>query len=136
MSEPISSIYFTGKKLNSDGVRRGYLNGLVISINYPDSYTGIIETPEEINKREGKLRYDDTYELGVDTGGIDFKAKYYKPDEEWSLTLIWEEYSMYIIGVIILIAAIIAFLVYRNMNSPKIVEAVASDIVAAFGSIF
>jgi hypothetical protein len=135
MSEPISSIYFTGKKLNSDGTRRVYKDGLVVGINYQDNYTGKRESPEEINKREGKLRYDDTYELGVDTG-IDFKAKYYKPEEEWSLSSIWEDYSMYIIGVAVLIAAIIAFFVYRNMNSPKIVEAVASDIVAAFGSIF
>ena len=135
MSEPpLSSIYFTGKKLNTDGTRRVYVNGFVTYINYQDSYTGIRESPEEINKREGRLRYDDTYELGVDTGN-DFKAKYYKP-EEWSLSSIWEDYSMYIIGVAVLIAAIIAFFVYRNMNSPKIVEAVASDIVAAFGSIF
>jgi hypothetical protein len=145
MSEPISSIYFTGKKLNTDGTRRVYLNGNVVGINYQDSFTGIRESPEQINKREGKLRYDDTYELGVDVvGGTDFKTKYYKPEEEgWSLSYIWEEYSSFVIGVIILIAAIIAFLVYRNINSPKIVAAVASDVaavasdvVAAFGSIF
>jgi hypothetical protein len=38
---------------------------------------------------------------------------------------------MYIIGVAVLIAAVIAFLVYRNMGATQVVE----NIAAAFGLV-
>jgi len=122
----MSSIYFTGVKNHESGMTREYVDGSVKRVVYPTNYRGKKYTYWEINRKEGKLKKTDKYNPFIGE------------DEEWSLSTFWEDYSMYIIGVVVLLAAIIAFFVYKNMSSPSVgvTENVIENIVAAFGNIF
>ena len=115
----MSSIYFTGIKNHESGMTREYVDGSVKQVVYPTNYRGKKYTFWEINRKEGKLKKTDKYNPFIGE------------EEEWSLSTFWEDYSMYIIGVIVLLAAIIAFLVYRNMGATQVVE----NIAAAFGLV-
>jgi hypothetical protein len=121
----MSSIFFTGIKNHESGMTREYVDGYVKQVVYPTNYRGKKYTYYEINRKEGRLSVNDKYNPFIG-------------EEEWSLSTFWEDYSMYIIGVIVLLAAIIAFFVYKNTSSPSVgvTENVIENIVAAFGSIF
>lgn len=131
----MSAIFFTGVKNHESGMTREYVDGYVKQVVYPTNYRGKKYTFWEINRKEGKLKTTDKYNPFIG-----------EEEEEWSLSTFWEDYSMYIIGVVILLAAIIAFFVYKNTSSPSVgvtenvkenvVENVVENIVAAFGSIF
>ena len=129
---------FTGIKYNKDRSVRTYTNGLVTAVTYPVVCVGQ-KTPAEINILEyatltsstpKPLKTTDSYPLGT-VGNTPLPPLKSSDDSDWSLTEIWEDYSMYIIGVAVLIAAVIAFLVYRNMGATQVVE----NIAAAFGLV-
>ena len=125
----MSSVFFTGIKNHESGMTREYKDGYVTQVVYPANYRGKKYTYYEINRKEKRLLATDKYNPFIG-------------EEEWSLSYIWEDYSMYIIGVVVLLAAIIAFFVYKNTSSPSVgvtenvVENVVENIVAAFGNIF
>jgi hypothetical protein len=121
----MSAIFFTGVKNHESGMTREYVDGYVKQVVYPTNYRGKKYTYYEINRKEGKLKTTDKYNPFIG-------------EEEWSLSTFWEDYSMYIIGVVVLLTAIIAFFVYKNMSSPSVgvTENVIENIVAAFGNIF
>jgi hypothetical protein len=125
------STLFTGIKYNKDRSVRTYSNGLVTKVTYPVDCIGQ-KTPTEINALEHAtpLKTTDSYPLGT-VGNTPLTPLKSSEDSDWSLTEIWEDYYMYIIGVAVLIAAIIAFLVYRNMGATQVVE----NIAAAFGLV-
>jgi hypothetical protein len=134
----MSSDLFTGIKYNTDRSVRTYTNGLVTAVTYPVVCAGQ-KTPREINILEHAtitsststpLKKTDSYPLGT-VGNTPLPPLKSSDDSDWSLTEIWEDYSMYIIGVAVLIAAVIAFLVYRNMGATQVVE----NIAAAFGLV-
>ena len=123
---------FTGIKYNTDRSVRTYTNGFVTAVTYPVVCVGQ-KTAREINALEHAtaLKTTDSYPLGT-VGNKPLPAPTKSSDDsDWSLTEIWEDYSMYIIGVAVLIAAVIAFLVYRNMGATQVVE----NIAAAFGLV-
>ena len=99
----MSSVYYTGPRNNpNNGALRVYEDGLVVQATYPTDYTGGKKrTPKEINKKEGKLKTVD-------------KNKPFSDEEEWSLSAIWDDYSIYIISIFLLIAAITIFLYIKN----------------------
>ena len=128
----MSSIYFTGVKNHESGMTREYKDGSVIRVSYPANYRGKKYLFWQINRKEGKLKTEDEYNPFI--------------GEDDSLSAIWDNYSSFIIGIIVLIAAVLAFLVYQNMSSPgvnvpknvteNVTENVVENIVAAFGNIF
>jgi len=127
----MSSDLFTGIKYNTDRSVRTYTNGFVTAVTYPVVCVGQ-KTPKEINVLEHAtaLKTTDAYPLGT-VGNKPLPPLKSSEDSDWNLTEIWEDYSMYIIGVAVLIAAVIAFLVYRNMGATQVVE----NIAAAFGLV-
>jgi hypothetical protein len=153
----MSSIYFTGDKVHDSCWFRVYEEGEVTDVTYGPYYKSTQYSASEINAREGKLKISEsnsskfgkTVVQGEDLSVLIYNCENDIPNEpnepnksnepnkptpedsDWSLTEIWEDYYMYIIGVIILIAAIIAFLVYRNMGATQVVE----NIAAAFGLV-
>jgi hypothetical protein len=100
----MSSVYYTGPRNNpNNGALRVYEDGLVVQATYPSDYKGGKKrTPEEINKKEGKLKTVDKNKLFSDE------------EEEWSLSAFWDDYYMYIISIFLLIAAITIFLYIKN----------------------
>jgi hypothetical protein len=144
----MSSIYFTGYKIHDSCWFRVYKEGEVTEVTYGPYYKSTQYSISEINAREGKLKisesnspkFGETVVEGKDYSILKYNCENNIPnkpneptpeDSDWSLTEIWEDYSMYIIGVAVLIAAIIAFLVYRNMGATQVVE----NIAAAFGLV-
>jgi hypothetical protein len=141
----MSTIYFTGYKIHDSCWFRVYKEGEVTEVTYGPYYKSTQYSISEINAREGKLKisesnspkFGETAVEGKDYSILKYNCENNIPnkptpeDSDWSLTEIWEEYSMYIIGVAVLIAAIIAFLVYRNMGATRVVE----NIAAAFGLV-
>jgi hypothetical protein len=144
----MSSIYFTGYKIHDSCWFRVYKEGEVTEVTYGPYYKSTQYSISDINTREGKLKisesnspkFGETVVEGKDYSILkyncenDIPNKPNKPtseDSDWSLTEIWKDYSMYIIGVAVLIAAVIAFLVYRNMGATQVVE----NIAAAFGLV-
>ena len=144
----MSSIYFTGYKIHDSCWFRVYKEGEVTEVIYGPYYKSTQYSISEINTREGKLKisesnspkFGETVVEGKDYSILKYNCENNIPNElnkptpedsDWSLSEIWEDYSMYIIGVSVLIAAIIAFLVYRNMGATQVVE----NIAAAFGLV-
>ena len=144
----MSSIYFTGYKVHDSCWFRVYEEGEVTDVTYGPYYKSTQYSISEINTREGKLKISEsnlskfgkTVTQDEDLSVLMYNCENNIPNEpneptpddsDWSLTEIWEDYSMYIIGVAVLIAAVIAFLVYRNMGATQVVE----NIAAAFGLV-
>jgi len=127
----MSSIYFTGYKVHDSCWFRLYEEGEVTDVIYGPYYKSTQYSASEINLREGKLKISESNlsKFGKTVTHVeDLSILIYNcendipneptpEDSDWSLTEIWEDYYMYIIGVAVLIAAIIAFLVYSNMNA-------------------